>query len=230
MLAHVLGHSFRIGGAVELLLVGIPPEIVAATGSWTSLTFLLYWHHMEEILPMSISKAYNKTHFNNLATIFKQFRINHKLTPPASEAKHAADDDEDPTPVPPHMKPLRKHECTAQRTTMDSVTPLFLPTATSPLTSPLWLSQSSPHDATLPATMPTSVRFQDSVGMELEQLESLLDSVMATLVIIQSCSTSPAPYSLHCQEALAIITKLLISGSLPTIVEATLPNPPPCLI
>jgi len=32
-LAHILGHSFRIGGAVELLLAGVPPEIVAATGS-----------------------------------------------------------------------------------------------------------------------------------------------------------------------------------------------------
>ena len=36
-LAHVLGHSFRIGDAVELLLAGVPPEIVAATGGWTSL-------------------------------------------------------------------------------------------------------------------------------------------------------------------------------------------------
>ena len=26
-LAHVLGHSFRIGGAVELLLAGVPPEL-----------------------------------------------------------------------------------------------------------------------------------------------------------------------------------------------------------
>jgi hypothetical protein len=42
-LAHVLGHSFRIGGAVELLLAGVPPKIVAATGGWTSLAFLLYW-------------------------------------------------------------------------------------------------------------------------------------------------------------------------------------------
>jgi hypothetical protein len=37
MLAHILGHSFHIGGAVELLLAGVPPEIVAATGGWTSL-------------------------------------------------------------------------------------------------------------------------------------------------------------------------------------------------
>ena len=50
-LAHVLGHSFHIGGMVELLLAGVPPEIVAATGGWTSLAFLLYWRRMEEILP-----------------------------------------------------------------------------------------------------------------------------------------------------------------------------------
>ena len=81
MLAHVLGHSFRIGGAVELLLAGVPPEIVAATGGWTSLAFLLYWRRMEEILPMSTSKAYNKSHLDALAAIFEQFRINNKIPP-----------------------------------------------------------------------------------------------------------------------------------------------------
>jgi hypothetical protein len=79
MLAHVLGHSFRIGGAVELLLAGVPPEIVAATGGWTSLAFLLYWRRMEEILPMSTSKAYNKSHIDSLTTIFEQFRIKNKI-------------------------------------------------------------------------------------------------------------------------------------------------------
>jgi hypothetical protein len=79
MLAHVLGHSFRIGGAVELLLAGVPPEIVAATGGWTSLAFLLYWRRMEEILPMSTSKAYNKTHLDRLAVVFEQFRIDHRI-------------------------------------------------------------------------------------------------------------------------------------------------------
>ena len=79
MLAHVLGHSFRIGGAVELLLAGVPPEIVAATGGWTSLAFLLYWRRMEEILPMNTSKAYNKSHIDSLAAIFEQFRITNKI-------------------------------------------------------------------------------------------------------------------------------------------------------
>ena len=79
MLAHVLGHSFRIGGAVELLPAGVPPEIVAATGGWTSLAFLLYWRHMDEILPMSTSKAYNQAHLDRLSSIFEEFRINHKI-------------------------------------------------------------------------------------------------------------------------------------------------------
>ena len=79
MLAHVLGHSFRIGGAVELLLAGVPPEIVATTGGWTSLAFLLYWRRMDEILPMSTSKAYNQAHLDRLSSIFEEFCITHKI-------------------------------------------------------------------------------------------------------------------------------------------------------
>ena len=78
-LAHVLGHSFRIGGAVELLLAGVPPEIVAATGGWTSLAFLLYWRRMEEILPMSTSKAYRRSHCDELAKIFEKFRTDNHI-------------------------------------------------------------------------------------------------------------------------------------------------------
>ena len=78
-LAHVQGHSFRIGGAVELLLAGVPPEIVAATGGWTSLAFLLYWRRMEEILPMSTSKAYRRSHVDDLAKIFEQFRVDNRI-------------------------------------------------------------------------------------------------------------------------------------------------------
>ena len=73
-LAHVKGHSVRIGGAVELLLAGVPPKIVAVTGGWTSLAFLLYWRRMEEILPMSTSKAYQKSQITDLAKILEDFR------------------------------------------------------------------------------------------------------------------------------------------------------------
>jgi hypothetical protein len=79
LLTHVLGHSSHIGSTVELLLASVPPEIVAVTGGWTSLTFLLYWWRMKEILPMSTSKAYKKSHLDELATIFENFHTNNRI-------------------------------------------------------------------------------------------------------------------------------------------------------
>jgi len=78
-LAHVKGHSFRIRGAVELLLAGVPPEIVAAMGGWTSPAFLLYWRRMEEIIPMSTSKAYQKSQITDLAKFLEDFRQRNKI-------------------------------------------------------------------------------------------------------------------------------------------------------
>jgi hypothetical protein len=73
-LNHVYGHSFRIGGAVMLLLAGVPPEVVAATGGCTSLSFLLYWRCLEEILPNSTALAYKKTDLDFLASTSEIFR------------------------------------------------------------------------------------------------------------------------------------------------------------
>lgn len=73
-LDYVYGHSFRIGGAVALLLAGVPPEVVAATGGWTSLSFLLYWRRLEDILPKSTSRAYNSSDLNFLFNVFENFR------------------------------------------------------------------------------------------------------------------------------------------------------------
>lgn len=74
-LLHIYGHSLRIGGAVELLLAGVPPEIVAATGGWTSLAFLLYWRRLREILPMSTVRAYKQNEMDRLGKIFDDFRV-----------------------------------------------------------------------------------------------------------------------------------------------------------
>ncbi|PPQ84481.1 hypothetical protein CVT24_012455 [Panaeolus cyanescens] len=57
-LDQVSGHSFRIGGAVTLLMAGVEPEVVAATGGWTSMAFLLYWRKLEVIVPQFTAKAY----------------------------------------------------------------------------------------------------------------------------------------------------------------------------
>ena len=78
-LLHIYGHSFRIGGAVELLLAGVPPEIVAATGGWTSLAFLLYWRCIKEILPRSTVRAYRQNEMDRLSRIFNDFRVRAKI-------------------------------------------------------------------------------------------------------------------------------------------------------
>jgi hypothetical protein len=49
-----MGHCFRIGGTTELLILGIPPDIVKATGRWSSDSFLRYWRSLEEIAPRYI--------------------------------------------------------------------------------------------------------------------------------------------------------------------------------
>ncbi|PPQ92898.1 hypothetical protein CVT25_010453 [Psilocybe cyanescens] len=74
-LAHVSGHCFRIGGTVTLLLAGVPPEVVAATGRWTSLAFLLYWHRMVDIIPLSTAASYLLSNMDTLSSVIDQFRI-----------------------------------------------------------------------------------------------------------------------------------------------------------
>ena len=45
------GHCFRIGGTTELLAAGIPPDIIRATGWWSSSSFLHYWRLLDDIAP-----------------------------------------------------------------------------------------------------------------------------------------------------------------------------------
>lgn len=51
------GHSFRIGGVTELLMRGVPPEVVAKQGRWKSDAFLKYWRRIETIVPFLISRS-----------------------------------------------------------------------------------------------------------------------------------------------------------------------------
>jgi hypothetical protein len=48
------GHCFRIGGTTELLIAGTPPDVVKATGRWSSDSFLRYWRSLDEIAPMYV--------------------------------------------------------------------------------------------------------------------------------------------------------------------------------
>jgi hypothetical protein len=45
----VTGHCFRIGGTTELLLAGVPPDVVKKMGRWNSDSFLRYWRSVDEL-------------------------------------------------------------------------------------------------------------------------------------------------------------------------------------
>jgi hypothetical protein len=54
----VQGHSFRIGGAMEMLLEGKDPSIVRVHGWWESDAFLAYWRQIDAILPLFLAGAF----------------------------------------------------------------------------------------------------------------------------------------------------------------------------
>ena len=56
------GHCFRIGGTTELLIAGTPPDIVKATGRWSSDSFLRYWRSLDDIAPQHIRHLHLPKH------------------------------------------------------------------------------------------------------------------------------------------------------------------------
>jgi hypothetical protein len=48
------GHCFRIGGTTQLLLSGVPPDVVKVTGRWSSDSFLRYWRALDIIAPLHL--------------------------------------------------------------------------------------------------------------------------------------------------------------------------------
>jgi hypothetical protein len=54
----VQGHSFRIGGATEMLLEGKDPSIVRVHRRWESDAFLAYWRQINAILPLFLAGAF----------------------------------------------------------------------------------------------------------------------------------------------------------------------------
>lgn len=80
------GHAFRIGGATELLLGGIHPDIVATQGRWNSRSFLDYWRRIETILPLFVSASYNSQRFTELDSLMNTFAQHHHLPRSASSS------------------------------------------------------------------------------------------------------------------------------------------------
>nr|GAT47473.1 DNA breaking-rejoining enzyme [Mycena chlorophos] len=60
-LEQVFGHSFRVGGTLFWLSLGLEPEMVMKIGGWSSNCFLIYWRKLESVLPPAISRALDKS-------------------------------------------------------------------------------------------------------------------------------------------------------------------------
>ena len=56
------GHCFRIGGTTELLIAGTPPDVVKATGRWSSESFLQYWHSLDALALQHIRNVHASKH------------------------------------------------------------------------------------------------------------------------------------------------------------------------
>jgi hypothetical protein len=57
----VTGHCFRIGGTTELLVRGVPPDVVRMLGRWSSDSFLRYWRCLDSIAPLYVASLPNSS-------------------------------------------------------------------------------------------------------------------------------------------------------------------------
>jgi hypothetical protein len=61
------------GGASELLMQGVPPDVVATQGRWKSRAFLECWRRIEAILPMFITRSYFASHHSMIQSSMVNF-------------------------------------------------------------------------------------------------------------------------------------------------------------
>ncbi len=78
-LALLTGHCFRIGGATELLLRGVHPDVVAMQGTWNSDAFLKYWRRIETIIPQFVSQASDAARIEVMRGSMHDWRQRHRL-------------------------------------------------------------------------------------------------------------------------------------------------------
>jgi hypothetical protein len=63
----VYSHSYRISGAAP---GQVEPEVIMKLGGWTSLCFLIYWRHLEQIIPDRITMAW-KSRIHAFASVHR---------------------------------------------------------------------------------------------------------------------------------------------------------------
>ena len=70
----LLIHGFHIGGATEMLLRGTLPDIVMVQGRCLlTRSFVLYWHKIEDILPLFLSCSFVMDCMTHLDALMKDF-------------------------------------------------------------------------------------------------------------------------------------------------------------
>ncbi|KAF8958796.1 hypothetical protein BDZ97DRAFT_2078445 [Flammula alnicola] len=143
-------------------------------------------------------------------------------TPSASEAEAEAEDEAEEVRVSLHTKSLHT-KCVVKR---GHTTNHSLRSDTPPSSTPPGLPGGSLHAEALASTQPPPPASHDVAGTQLDCLESLLDSVLATLTIIQTSSTMPVVLSMHSRDALYVLNKML---HLDQPLTATAPAPQPAL-
>ncbi|KAJ7250482.1 hypothetical protein B0H12DRAFT_1120556, partial [Mycena haematopus] len=52
----LFGHSYRIGGSLELFSAGVHPEVVTKLGAGP-LCFPIYWRLLQKFLPLAVTRA-----------------------------------------------------------------------------------------------------------------------------------------------------------------------------
>lgn len=77
-LSELTGHCFRIGGATELLLRGVPPDVIAVQGHWKSRAFLEYWSKIDLILPLFVTLSFSDTHVAMIHSSMDSFNHRYK--------------------------------------------------------------------------------------------------------------------------------------------------------
>ncbi|PPQ82719.1 hypothetical protein CVT25_009430 [Psilocybe cyanescens] len=101
----------------------------------------------------------------------------------------------------------------------------YLLTNSPPSLTPIRPTGGAPTGLLSPTLPPLPLLLNDVAMGQLKHLESLLDLVLATLVIIQSTSTTqPITFSTHTQQALQVLNCLVSDPPVP--LTPTLPPPP----
>ncbi|KAF8955421.1 hypothetical protein BDZ97DRAFT_1926834 [Flammula alnicola] len=146
-------------------------------------------------------------------------------TPSASEPDTEAQEGEEKVRLTlhtksPHTRRVVKRGRTSNRPdSRDDAEALFLASPPSP--TPFRLQRGSIHVEAQPSTQPTPTTSTDVAARQVERLESLLDSVLATLSIIQANSTTPVALSAHSREALAVLNKIVTPEAPPVTNKPT---------